>query len=148
MASDLNSSQERWFRYVLKQSKRAVLYLLAIIGALGIGCLSGLPAATCYALADAYTIALQKISFLPFLAILWFLMISAAEKVPSSEVIGTRLKRILFGIAGLLFIVIIVTTIGFLKSGADNIRLAVDHCLKDTPSTEPHLHNKIPLSRF
>jgi len=49
------------FQNIIDVFYRFSLFVLAIVAIISAGCIAGLPSTTCYALADAYTIALENI---------------------------------------------------------------------------------------
>ena len=58
--------QESRIRYIVEQWNRVMLFALGVVGLISAACVSGLPSATCYALADAYTITLQRLAWCLF----------------------------------------------------------------------------------
>jgi hypothetical protein len=56
-----NIGRTERFQGIIDLCYRLMLFLLTIIGFIAAGCIAGLPSTTCYALADAYTIALEVI---------------------------------------------------------------------------------------
>jgi hypothetical protein len=79
---DLRSKdRESDFLFGLEVCKSGLLYVLAFFGIIAVGCLSGLPSATCFALDDAYTVALYLMGGLAsVMTVLVYLAISTAEQ--------------------------------------------------------------------
>jgi hypothetical protein len=130
---------------------RVMLGVLVSTGLIGAACLNGLPSTTCYALADAYAIALHTTGFIFGLVFGVFFAIACLEEEPwiSDQYKDTlRFKVVheivIFGVFGLGFICLSFITLTA-STGAVNIRLAIDHCYLSNGKNV--LHDKIPLFR-
>jgi hypothetical protein len=137
------------FQVLIDLYNRFTVFILSFIGLVAAGCIAGLPSTTCYALADAYTIALENIGqFIVFLIFLYYCVwildylnrnrwAVKANWIPKVA-IGTVAFR------GLIFSLLMA----FLSyNGARNVRLAIDSCYEYTTDHEPHLHDRIKLYR-
>jgi hypothetical protein len=132
------------------QAERAMLFLIVFTGLIAAACLSGLPSTTCYALADAYTIAIGFLGTLFLLAFIVSLAIVVLHwrcKSTNFSTIKTIWFRIGFSSVILLFAFYFASTINLTVNGVHNIRLAIDHCLEDTPQQKHNPNDRIPLIR-
>jgi hypothetical protein len=131
-----------------------MIFLAAFTGLIGAACVNGFPSITCYALADAYTIALANLGFIFVIALLTFVVIMAVEisyrnaNIYTINTLGLRL-----GIAGPLLLVFLSVAFSFyliMKTtihGVKNIQIASPHCLEDTPQNKRNPYDRIPLLR-
>ena len=140
--------RESTFLFMLGVCKRGLLYVLAFFGIIALGCLSGLPSATCFALEDAYTIALTLIgTFTGVMTVSVYLMISMGEQaVKQGHIISSKSSRFYFActLAGILLLYLVV--ISFLTDrGVKNIGTAIEHCR--LVGSDAARQDKIPLYR-
>ena len=140
--------RESIFLFMLEFCKRGLLYVLAFFGIIAVGCLSGLPSATCFALEDAYTIALYFIGGLTSV-----MVVAASLGIYTFELMIKRGKNIsskldTFGFAsgvGLPLLAFIIAAIFLTDRGVQNVRTAIEHCRLVT--SEAARQDKIPLYR-
>jgi hypothetical protein len=140
--------RERIFLNMLEVCKRGLLYVLAFFGIIALGCLSGLPSATCFALQDLYTIALTIIGIFPgVMTVSAYLVISMGEQaVKQGQIISSKSSRLYFActLVGILFLYLVV--ISFLTDrGVKNIGTAIEHCR--LVGSDAARQDKIPLYR-
>ena len=130
--------------FAYKVCKRGLIYVLAFFGIIAVGCLSGLPSATCFALQDAYTIALKFIGgLIGGSTILAYLFISAAEQAIRRGEISSKRSTFSFGCGLALFIFLYILAISFLTGrGVQNVGTAIEWC-----RSGEHLHDKADLYR-
>jgi len=122
--------RESIFLFMLEFCKRGLLYVLAFFGIIAVGCLSGLPSATCFALEDAYTIALYFIGGLTSV-----MVVAASLGIYTFELMIKRGKNIsskldTFGFAsgvGLPLLAFIIAAIFLTDRGVQNVRTAIEH---------------------
>jgi hypothetical protein len=126
------TERESSFLSGLEICKRGLLFVLAFFGIIAVGCLSGLPSANCFALQDAYTIALTLIGgVIPLLTILAYLIIYTLEQGIKQGKFFTSPKSSTFGfVCGFgVPILVFIAVISFLSDrGVKNIGTAIDHC--------------------
>jgi hypothetical protein len=67
------------FQTLVDLCNRFTLFVLAFVGLVSAACIAGLPSTTCYALADAYTIALENIGHMIVFAILLYYSVWALD---------------------------------------------------------------------
>jgi hypothetical protein len=130
---------------MLEICKRGLLYVLAFFGIIAVGCLSGLPSATCFALEDAYTIALTFIGGLTGgITIIAYLGIYAFEQAIKRGKISSKWDTFAFGcgLAGPILAFIIAIFL-LTDRGVKNIGTAIEHCRL----SEAARQDKIPLYR-
>ena len=70
----------RDYQFAVIQIKRALFFLIAFTGLIGAACVTGIPSITCYALADAYTIALRNLGALFFFEFLVICIVVFVER--------------------------------------------------------------------
>jgi hypothetical protein len=140
------------FQNIIDMLYRFLFFVVAFIGLIAAGCIAGLPATTCYALADAYTIALENIGFYGILPIMFlYFGISAIDIMNKEEqaaqlVSGNWIKGLpLIVITSLVWAILIIDILSLSQNGVKNVRLAIDHCFAYTAEHEQNLHDKIPL---
>jgi hypothetical protein len=114
-------------------------------------CLSGLPSATCYALADAYTIGFLTLGSLFVLELLLGILIPFLKGLTNALTIPTDYLKVSEIMVGLGVIVLLVTSVWFLvvlaDTGYGNIRRAINQCFLEHPQEKDKdsLYKRIPL---
>jgi hypothetical protein len=143
------SKDRERFLLTLEVCNRELLYVLAVFGIIAVGCLSGLPsAATCFALEDAYTIALSFIGgFIGVLTIFGYLFLSSAEQaIKRGKIISSKLSKFGFACVLVPLVALFIAAISFLTVGSvENVRTAIEHCRSVGEAAARQ--DKIPLYR-
>lgn len=127
-----------------------MLFALAVIGLIGAACVSGLPSATCYALADAYVTILERLtSSTIYIIIIGFGGIMVLNMIIKGGETHELMKRSTLTLAfmGFLLAIFLLPVIFLLSDGISNVRLAINHCLEGTAEDQHNLHDRIPLHR-
>ena len=140
----------RDYQFFVTQIRRGVIFLIAFTGLMGAACLSGIPSITCYALADAYTIALGQLGALfltAFVTILFMIDVERRAKDANVHTINTIGSWIIGTLAGLLILFLVYTMIKTTMNTVDNLKKASSHCLQDTPTQKHDSNDRILLLR-
>ena len=137
--------------YIVEQSDRLLLFLFATTGVITVACVTGLPSATCYALADTYTIALLTLGVLFIVELLLGVFMAILKGITNVQ--SKSRTQPTSGEIGVSVIVIVLLTISLwlsvvlANSGYGNIRLAINYCFLEKSQTKDNLHDRIPLYR-
>jgi hypothetical protein len=144
-----SKDRERHFLFILEVCKRGLLYVLAVFGIIAVGCLSGLPSAVnCFALEDAYTMALYFSGGLTgLMTVIVYLGISTGEQLIKRGKMLSTLDTTFGFVSGVgIPLLLFLFAIFFLTDrGVQNVRMAIEHCrLVDEAAARK---DKIPLYR-
>jgi hypothetical protein len=132
-------------QYCATQLNRLFLLLLVATGLIGAALLNGLPSITCYALADAYKIAIVILGMLFIFELVGVIALGINNGLGNYP----RTYKIAGGFVDVIIFICIFFCVALIyllvDLGSRNIQLALDHCLLgDTPQKQ---HDRIPLYR-